>query len=73
MAAATDETTQRGYAQLIAASASGRFVEWLDLVSAILDDPLTPKDGTVRLDERPGAGLCWNESAVEAYAFARRT
>jgi L-alanine-DL-glutamate epimerase-like enolase superfamily enzyme len=73
MAAATDETTQRGYAQLIAASASGRFVEWLDLVSAILHDPLAPKDRAVQLDDRPGAGLCWNESAVEAYAFARRT
>jgi mandelate racemase len=60
-------------AQLIAASPSGRFVEWLDLVSPILHDPLTPKNGFVQLDDRPGAGLLWNEPAVEAYAFSGRS
>jgi mandelate racemase len=59
-------------AHVIAASASGRFVEWLDLVSPILHDSLTPQDGYVHVDDRPGAGLRWNEPAVETYAFSER-
>jgi mandelate racemase len=56
-------------AHLLAATPTGRFVEWLDLASPVLADPLAPKDGIVQLDDRPGAGLCWNESAVERYAL----
>ena len=54
-------------AHLIAATATGRFVEWLDLVSPILREPLVPAGGTVQLDDRPGVGLQWDEAAVERY------
>lgn len=55
-------------AQLVAASPSGRYVEWLDLVSPILRDPLMPRGGAIELDGRPGAGLQWDEAAIERYA-----
>ncbi len=55
-------------AHLIAASPSGRYVEYLDLASAILDDPLVPRSGVVTVDERPGAGVRWNEAAISRYA-----
>ena len=54
--------------QLIAVSPSGRYVEWLDLVSPILEDPIEPKNGVIALDDRAGAGLKWNEAAVARFA-----
>jgi mandelate racemase len=56
-------------AQLIAASPSGRYVEWLDLASPVLEEPLAPSSGMINLGTRSGAGLGWNEDAVERFSF----
>jgi mandelate racemase len=56
-------------AHLIAASPTGRFVEWLDLSTPILDQPLRPVSGAVHLGTQPGAGIAWNERAIEGFSI----
>ncbi|MDQ6926764.1 MAG: mandelate racemase [Candidatus Eremiobacteraeota bacterium] len=57
-------------AHLLAATPSARYLEWLDLASPILNDSVTPSDGTLRIANRPGAGIRWNEDAVQRYAVS---
>ncbi|GAC1579339.1 MAG: enolase C-terminal domain-like protein [Candidatus Elarobacter sp.] len=55
---------------LLAATPSARYLEWLDFASAILEEPIKPEAGVVRIADRPGVGLRWNEDAVRAFAVA---
>jgi mandelate racemase len=57
-------------AHLLAATPSARYLEWLDLASPILEDAVAPADGVLRIADRPGAGLRWNEEAVRRFAIA---
>lgn len=55
-------------AHLLAATESARYLEWLDLASPVLEDAVTPSDGVLRIADRPGAGVRWNEDAVRRFA-----
>ena len=55
-------------AHVLAVTPTAHWLENLDIASAILDDPMTIKNG--RMSARgPGLGLDWNEAAVARYAI----
>jgi mandelate racemase len=56
-------------AQLLAATPTRHWLEYLDWGNAILEQPVLLKDGYVHISERPGAGIEWNEDAVKHYAY----
>ncbi len=57
-------------AHLLCATPTARYLEWLDLVSPILRDPVLPVDGMYTPREVPGVGLDWDEPAICRYEVA---
>jgi mandelate racemase len=54
-------------AHLLAVTPSCHYIEYLDVASPILAEPLRPVDGAIQAPARPGIGLQWNEEAVKRY------
>lgn len=54
-------------AHLLAVTATAHWLEFLDLASAVLQEPAKIVAGGVTANESPGTGIEWNESAVEKY------
>ena len=54
-------------AQLLAATPTCHWLEWVDWAEPLLDEPLRIVDGHAVVPERPGNGLVWNAKAVEKY------
>jgi mandelate racemase len=54
-------------AHLLAASPTAHRLEYLDLASSILKEPLNIEDGHALVSDGPGIGLEWDEKAVERY------
>jgi len=54
-------------AQLLAATPTAHWLEWVDWAETILEEPLRLADGLALPPERPGNGLAWNAKAVERY------
>jgi mandelate racemase len=52
---------------LMAATATAHWLEWLDLASPILQEPLQIEDGYATLTDAPGSGITWNEETVTRY------
>jgi mandelate racemase len=46
---------------------TAHYVEWLDVSSSILLDPVEVHDGTVSPSDQPGAGITWDQKAIERY------
>ncbi|HEX6351013.1 MAG TPA: enolase C-terminal domain-like protein [Candidatus Dormibacteraeota bacterium] len=57
-------------AHLLSASPTVHYLEWLDLASAVMAEPLQVIDGFVTAPERPGIGLEWDPAAVERYRLS---
>jgi mandelate racemase len=57
-------------AQLLAATPTAHWLEYVDWANAILADPLRVVEGSVLIPERPGNGLAWDEGAVRKYRMA---
>ena len=55
---------------LLAVTPTAHWLEWLDLASPILQEPLRIADGQVMPSMAPGTGVAWNESAVERFLVA---
>ncbi len=60
-------------AHLLAATPRAHMLEWLDVSSAINETPLIAphdilQDGCVCARDEPGAGIVWNQNAVNRYA-----
>jgi mandelate racemase len=51
-------------AHLLAVSPTCHWLEYLDVASAVLQEPVTVKDGHVLIPDAPGAGLEWDQDAV---------
>jgi mandelate racemase len=51
---------------LLAATPTAHWLEYADIVEAILQEPLQLRDGCAIVPDRPGFGLEWNEDAVRA-------
>jgi mandelate racemase len=54
-------------AQLLAVTPTAHWLEYVDWADAILESPLTIRDGAVLVPEKPGTGIAWNEEAVRRY------
>jgi mandelate racemase len=54
-------------AHLLAATPTAHYLEWLDLASAVLAQPLRIEAGHVTARDQPGIGLEWDPAAVERY------
>jgi mandelate racemase len=57
-------------AQLLAATPTCHWLEYVDWANAILEEPLRIVDGFAVPPDRPGSGLSWNRAAVERYRIA---
>jgi mandelate racemase len=51
----------------MAATATAHWLEWLDLASPILQEPLQIEDGYATPTDAPGSGIAWNEETVTRY------
>src|SRR5215211_1270269 len=52
---------------LMAVTPTAHWLEWLDLASHILQEPLRIEDGYATPTDAPGSGITWNEAAVARY------
>jgi mandelate racemase len=52
---------------LLAATPTCHWLEYVDWADAVLQEPLTIKDGYAVVPSAPGTGIHWNEAAVERY------
>jgi mandelate racemase len=57
-------------AHLLAATPTAHYLEWLDLASAVLAEPLRIEEGHVTARDRPGIGLEWDPAAVDRYRLS---
>ena len=53
---------------LLAVTPTAHWLEFTDWAGPLLENPLTVTDGHVHIPDAPGAGIEWNEDAVEKYA-----
>ncbi|MEM1046004.1 MAG: enolase C-terminal domain-like protein [Pseudomonadota bacterium] len=54
-------------AHLMRVTPSAHWLEWTDWAHPILKDPFEVRDGDVILPDVPGAGIDWDEAALERY------
>jgi mandelate racemase len=52
---------------LMAVTPTAHWLEWLDLASPVLKEPLRIEDGFATPSDAPGSGIAWNEEAVSRY------
>ncbi|HYB44193.1 MAG TPA: enolase C-terminal domain-like protein [Candidatus Methylomirabilis sp.] len=55
-------------AHLLGVTPTCHWLEFMDWAAPLLQEPLGAKDGFVRIPDRPGAGIKWDEDAVKRYA-----
>ena len=51
-------------AQLLSASPTAHWVEYVDWADALLQEPLRIADGKVLTSRRPGSGIAWDEDKI---------
>ncbi|HEY7142414.1 MAG TPA: enolase C-terminal domain-like protein [Methylomirabilota bacterium] len=54
-------------AHLLAVTPTCHWIEYLDVATPVLAEPLRPIDGALQASTRPGLGLAWDEAAVRRY------
>jgi mandelate racemase len=54
-------------AHLMAATPTAHWLEWLDLASPILQEPLRIENGMAVASDAPGTGIAWDETAVSRF------
>ena len=57
-------------AHLLAATPTAHWLEYVDWVNPLLEEPLAIVDGMAVASDRPGIGLAWNDDIVRKYAMA---
>jgi mandelate racemase len=55
-------------AHLLAVTPTAHWLEYLDVAAAVLEEPVTVKDGHVIVPDVPGVGIQWDEAAVARFA-----
>ena len=56
-------------AHLLAVTPTCHWIEYLDVATPVLAEPIRPVDGMLTAPTRPGLGLAWDEAAVRRYAL----
>jgi mandelate racemase len=59
-------------AHLLAATPTCHWLEYVDWASPILEQPIEIRDGNAIIPNRPGAGVKWDEEAVDRYRAVAR-
>lgn len=54
--------------QLLCATPTAHWLEYADWWNPVLANPLRIEHGLAIIDERPGSGIDWNETAIERFA-----
>jgi mandelate racemase len=57
-------------AHLLAATPTAHWLEYVDWINAVAEEPLRIVDGHAVVPERPGNGLAWDEAAVRKFRMA---
>jgi mandelate racemase len=57
-------------AHLLRVCETADWLEWRDWGNPLLKDPFEVKDGFVVIPDRPGAGIDWDEKAVQRYSVS---
>jgi mandelate racemase len=52
---------------LLAVTPTAHWLEYMDWSDAVLQEPLSVRDGFVAIPEKAGIGMAWNEEAVRRY------
>lgn len=52
---------------LLAATPNAHWLEYVSWADAILENPLTVKDGAIAPPDRPGLGLAWSEAGIQRW------
>jgi mandelate racemase len=52
---------------LLAVTPTAHWLEFMDWSNAVLQEPLTIRDGLIAIPEKAGIGMAWNEEAVRRY------
>lgn len=55
-------------AHLLAATPTAHWLEYMDIASPVLAEPVRPAGGFVTAPDRPGFGLAWDEAAVTRFS-----
>ncbi|HEY7868136.1 MAG TPA: enolase C-terminal domain-like protein [Methylomirabilota bacterium] len=53
---------------LLGVTPTCHWLEYMDWAAPLLQEPLRVKDGVAHIPDRPGAGIAWDETAVDRYA-----
>ena len=53
---------------LLGVTPTCHWLEFVDWAAPLLQEPVRVKDGFAQIPDRPGAGIQWNEEAVERYS-----
>ena len=56
-------------AHLMRVTETAHWLEWQDWADPVLKQPFPVKDGQIEIPNRPGAGIEWEEAAVERYLY----
>jgi mandelate racemase len=52
-------------AHLLTATPTAHYLEYVDWMDALLEEPLKIKDGFALVPNQPGHGMMWNKTAVQ--------
>lgn len=56
-------------AHLMRATETAHWLEWQDWADPVLKQPFAVKDGSIEIPDRLGAGIEWDEAAVDRYRY----
>ncbi len=56
-------------AHLMRATETAHWLEWQDWADPVLQEPFAVRDGKIEIPKRPGAGIEWDEAAVNRYVL----
>ncbi len=54
---------------LLAVTPTAHWLEFTDWAAPLMENPMRVEDGHVQISGAPGAGIAWNEEAVEKYSI----
>jgi mandelate racemase len=56
-------------AHLMRVTETAHWLEWQDWANPVLREPFEVKNGRLRIPDRPGSGIEWDEGAVKRFAY----
>ena len=57
-------------AHVMRVSQTAHWLEWLDWADAILKEPFTKENGFIKIPDKPGLGIEWDEATIAKNAYS---